>query len=106
MFAPRDAADVHPQPELHSRTHVVGERLRAVVAEAVGVELRSMRERAGLTGRQAAELLGVDPRYVSQHERGHYAMRVDTLITYVRAYNGSLLEVERAIERALAGPMP
>jgi DNA-binding XRE family transcriptional regulator len=106
MFAPRDAADVHPKPELHTRTHVVGPASREAIAKAVGVELRRMRVAAGLSSVEAAQLLGCGRRHVNHAESGLCSPRIDTLMLIVHAYGGSLIEVERAIERALAGQEP
>ncbi len=79
---------------------------RNVVALACGRELQRMRIDAGLTPNQAAKLVGCGPRHINAHERGEHAPRIDVLINYVRAYQGSLVSIERAVERAVAGQQP
>lgn len=101
--APEQASSngVHP-----ARTRVLEPVPRDVVARAVGTELRRMRKRAHLSLGQSERRTGLDKRVICAHEHGYSAMRIDTLTRYMRAYNGSLLEIERAIERALAGQEP
>lgn len=106
MFAPRDAAESYPEVGLHLRIHVVGEASRDLVARAVGVELRRMRIAASLSTAEAAKLLGCNRQHITYCERGECSPRIDTLMLVVRAYHGSLLSIERAVERALAGQAP
>lgn len=69
-------------------------------------DVQRMRIAAGLTPSQAAKLVGCGPRHINAHERGEHAPRIDVLINYTRAYRGSLLAFERAVERVLAGQEP
>ncbi|MGW0754892.1 helix-turn-helix domain-containing protein [Streptomyces sp. NPDC002814] len=53
----------------------------------LGAELRKMRERAGLTSTQAAELLGIKQNQVSNIEAGRHGVSPERLRTIARHYD-------------------
>ena len=60
--------------------------------EALGRALRTLRRKAGLTQRQAAERIGIRSQFVS-------GMRWHTLTATVRAYKATLKQLAEEIER-------
>lgn len=67
--------------------------------EALGRALRTLRRKAGLTQRQAAERIGIRSQFVSEVERGRRGMRWHTLTATVRAYGATLADLAREYER-------
>jgi transcriptional regulator with XRE-family HTH domain len=67
--------------------------------EALGRALRTLRRKAGLTQRQAAERIGIRSQFVSEVERGRRGMRWHTLTATVRAYDATLADLAREYER-------
>ena len=57
---------------------------------ALGRALRLLRHNAGLTQKQAAELVGIRPTFVSLIERGERGMRWHTLLAFLVAYGADL----------------
>ncbi|MFI6007947.1 helix-turn-helix domain-containing protein [Streptomyces sp. NPDC051243] len=68
----------------------------------LGGELRKMRERAGLTSTQAAELLGIKQNQVSNIEAGRHGVSPDRLRGIARHYDCS----DKALVDALASMTP
>ncbi|MET9428781.1 helix-turn-helix transcriptional regulator [Streptomyces sp. NPDC003036] len=54
--------------------------------QRLGVELRKLREQAGLTSTGAAELLGVTQARISSIESGRYAVSAERVRAFARAY--------------------
>ncbi|MBT2382442.1 helix-turn-helix transcriptional regulator [Streptomyces sp. ISL-11] len=67
--------------------------------QRLGVELRKLRERAGLSTSAAAALLGVNQSRISNIEAGRYAVGADRVRTMARNYTCS----DRDLVEALAG---
>jgi transcriptional regulator with XRE-family HTH domain len=67
--------------------------------EVLGRALRTLRRKAGLTQRQAAERVGIRSQFVSEVERGRRGMRWHTLTATVRAYKATLKQLADEIER-------
>jgi transcriptional regulator with XRE-family HTH domain len=65
---------------------------------ASGEALRALRERAGLTQKEAADAVGVRDTFVSQIENGHRGMRWHTLLAFLDAYDANLHALAEAIE--------
>ncbi|MFD7813254.1 helix-turn-helix domain-containing protein [Streptomyces sp. NPDC059785] len=68
----------------------------------LGAELRRLRERAGLTSTQAAQLLGIKQNQVSNMEAGRHGVSPDRLRTIACHYECS----DKALIKALAGMTP
>ncbi|MFF0160298.1 helix-turn-helix domain-containing protein [Streptomyces sp. NPDC005263] len=68
----------------------------------LGAELRKLRERAGLTSTQAAQLLGIKQNQVSNIEAGRHGVSPDRLRTIACSYDCS----DRALIEALAAMTP
>jgi transcriptional regulator with XRE-family HTH domain len=66
--------------------------------EAVGRALRTLREGAGLTQKQLAERVGVDPAVVGRIERGRRGVRWHTVMRFLRALGASLRDLAGVIE--------
>jgi transcriptional regulator with XRE-family HTH domain len=67
---------------------------------ALGHALCALRERAGLTQKEAADAIGVRDTFVSQIENGHRGMRWHTLLAFLDAYGANLHALAEAIEEA------
>jgi transcriptional regulator with XRE-family HTH domain len=67
---------------------------------ALGRAMRELRRTAGLTQRQAAEIIGIRSTFVSLIERGERGMRWHTLMALLRAYGADLRNLADALERA------
>ena len=67
---------------------------------ALGRALRELRRSAGLTQKQAAEIVGIRSTFVSLIERGERGMRWHTLLAMLRAYGASLQDLADALDRA------
>lgn len=68
----------------------------------LGTELRKMRERAGLTSTQAAQLLGIKQNQVSNIEAGRHGVSPDRLRTIAAHYDCA----DKALVEALTGMTP
>jgi transcriptional regulator with XRE-family HTH domain len=68
----------------------------------LGAELRKLRERAGLSSTQAAQLLGVKQNQVSNMEAGRHGVSPDRLRSIACAYDCS----DKALVEALAAMTP
>lgn len=65
---------------------------------ALGLALRKLRERAGLTQEQLAGRMGiVDFAYVSHVERGKRGVRWHTVLRFLRALDADLSDLAAAI---------
>lgn len=67
------------------------------LAARVGVVLRGMRERAGLSQRRLAEILDVTPAHVAHMERGRCLPGVARLFGFVKACGASCAEFDAAL---------
>jgi transcriptional regulator with XRE-family HTH domain len=67
---------------------------------ALGRAMRELRRTAGLTQKQAAEIVGIRSTFVSLIERGERGMRWHTLTALLRAYGADLRNLADALERA------
>jgi transcriptional regulator with XRE-family HTH domain len=67
---------------------------------ALGRALRELRRSAGLTQKQAAEIIGIRSTFISLIERGQRGMRWHTLLAMLRAYGADLRALADALERA------
>jgi transcriptional regulator with XRE-family HTH domain len=76
-------------PELPSARHYV----------ALGAALRVLRERAGLTQKDAGVEIGVRDTFISQVENGHRGMRWHTLLSFLDAYGSDLRRLADEIDR-------
>ena len=65
---------------------------------ALGRALCELRERAGLTQKQAAAKAGVRDTFISQIENGHRGMRWHTLLAVLAAYGADLHDLADAID--------
>jgi transcriptional regulator with XRE-family HTH domain len=81
---------------LAMRSTPTGRQLR------LGAELRKLRERAGLTSTQAAQLLGIKQNQVSNMEAGRHGVSPDRLRTIACAYDCS----DKSLIEALAAMTP
>jgi transcriptional regulator with XRE-family HTH domain len=63
----------------------------------LGLALRKLRDRAGLTQERLATRIGVDVTYVSQVERGRRGVRWHTVLRFLRALDASLAELVAAL---------
>jgi XRE family transcriptional regulator, fatty acid utilization regulator len=59
----------------------------------LGIVMRSLRKRAGLTQVEAAERIGIRSTFVSQIENGARGMRWHTMLALLDAYNADLTDV-------------
>jgi len=66
---------------------------------ALGRALRELRRSAGLTQKQAGEIIGIRSTFVSLVERGERGMRWHTLQAMLRAYGADLHALADAIEQ-------
>ncbi len=66
---------------------------------ALGRALKELRHEAGLTQKQAGEIIGVRLTFISLVERGERGMRWHTLLALLRAYDADLGALAEAIER-------
>jgi transcriptional regulator with XRE-family HTH domain len=73
---------------------------------ALGRAMRELRRTAGLTQKQAAEIVGIRSTFVSLIERGERGMRWHTLMALLRAYGADLRNLADALERAAEQPAP
>jgi transcriptional regulator with XRE-family HTH domain len=65
---------------------------------ALGRALRELRRSAGLTQKQAAEIVGIRSTFVSLIERGERGMRWHTLQAFLRAYGAGLRDLADALD--------
>ena len=61
--------------------------------ETVGLYLRDLRDAAGLTQDEAADLAGVDKKTIRRWETGSNEPKLTDLYRYVRSINGSIQHV-------------
>jgi transcriptional regulator with XRE-family HTH domain len=66
---------------------------------ALGRALKELRRSAGLTQKQAAEIIGIRSTFVSLIERGQRGMRWHTLLAMLRAYDADLRTLADALDR-------
>jgi transcriptional regulator with XRE-family HTH domain len=59
----------------------------------LGIVMRSLRKRAGLTQVEAAERIGIRSTFVSQIENGARGMRWHTMLALLDAYNADLTDL-------------
>jgi transcriptional regulator with XRE-family HTH domain len=59
----------------------------------LGIVMRSLRKRAGLTQVEAAERIGIRSTFVSQIEHGARGMRWHTMLALLDAYNADLTDL-------------
>ena len=64
--------------------------------------LQSRRQKAGLTQRQLAEIIGKPQSWVCRHERGDLRMDYMELRAYLQALDVSVVSFVSALERKLA----
>jgi transcriptional regulator with XRE-family HTH domain len=64
---------------------------------ALGRALCALRERVGMTQKDAAARIGVKDTFVSQIENGHRGMRWHTLLAFLAAYGADLHALADAI---------
>ena len=60
---------------------------KSTISEHVGKVFQECRLKNNLTQNQVAELAGMEPRYISQIERGLSKGSIDTLLKLCNAYN-------------------
>jgi transcriptional regulator with XRE-family HTH domain len=65
----------------------------------LGRALRELRQRKQLTQEGLADLLGIDPTYVSQVERGRRGVRWFTVIRFLGALDATLGDLAAEVER-------
>lgn len=75
--------------------------LQPLLAAAVGAELRRLRERAGLSQTRLAPMIDSYREIVGRIERGTHVPSLQTCERFASACGGSVLDVARAIDRAL-----
>ena len=61
--------------------------------QTVGMYLRGLRDIAGLTQSEAADLVGMSPKTIERWEAGRHEPKLTELQPYVRAINGSIQRV-------------
>ncbi|HXP28685.1 MAG TPA: helix-turn-helix transcriptional regulator [Solirubrobacteraceae bacterium] len=66
---------------------------------ALGRALKQLRRTAGLTQKEAAEIVGIRSTFVSLIERGERGMRWHTLLAMLRAYGADLRALAEELER-------
>jgi len=66
---------------------------------ALGRALKELRRSAGLTQKQAAEIIGIRSTFVSLIERGQRGMRWHTLLAMLRAYGADLRTLADALDQ-------
>jgi transcriptional regulator with XRE-family HTH domain len=66
----------------------------------LGVAMRELRKRSGLTQVEAAERVGIRSTFVSQIENGARGMRWHTLLALLDAYNADLEDLSAAYKAA------
>lgn len=71
------------------------------IAVAVGAELRRLRLAAGLTREQVALACDSYREIIGRIERGLHAPTLETCALFAAACGGSLLDIARAVDRAL-----
>jgi transcriptional regulator with XRE-family HTH domain len=81
----------HGASELKGRPAVMREVWREL--KALGLRLRSVRERKGLTQEQAAEKIGLHAKHLQRVERGTANVTFATLVACERAYGTPLLSL-------------
>jgi transcriptional regulator with XRE-family HTH domain len=68
--------------------------------ETLGRALAALRQSAGLTQVEAAELVGIRSQFVSEVENGRRGMRWATLLKLLGAYGANLHDLGEALDRA------
>jgi transcriptional regulator with XRE-family HTH domain len=72
-----------------------------VIALAVGGELRRLRQRAGLSQAQVAVYIESHRPIIARIESGRHVPTLETCELFVAVCGGSLVDVGRAIDRAV-----
>ncbi|MEC4020536.1 helix-turn-helix domain-containing protein [Streptomyces sp. H27-D2] len=71
--------------------------------QRLGAELRRLRERAGLSTREAGQKLGVDPARISNIESGRFGVSADRVRTFALGYDCSDTGLIEALREMTAG---
>jgi transcriptional regulator with XRE-family HTH domain len=66
----------------------------------LGIVMRSLRKRSGLTQIEAGERVGVRSTFVSQIENGARGMRWHTMLSFLDAYNADLEDLAKTYKQA------
>ncbi len=66
---------------------------------ALGRALKRLRQRAGLTQVQVAEIVGIRSTFVSLIERGERGMRWHTLQAFLRAYGADMHQLADELDK-------
>jgi len=66
----------------------------------LGIAMRALRKRAGLTQVEAAQHVGIRSTFVSQIENGARGMRWHTMLALLDAYNADLEDLAAFYKRA------
>jgi transcriptional regulator with XRE-family HTH domain len=67
--------------------------------DSLGLALRGLRQRAGLTQEEMGARVGIDPTYVSRVEGGRINLRWGTLQRFLRALGATLADLAAEVER-------
>lgn len=70
-----------------------------MLAEAVGIELRRLRQRAGLSRSALARIAGTHAAIVSRVELGRNCATLEVARLHAEACGGSILDVARVVDR-------
>ena len=70
------------------------------INQAVGAELRAARARLDWTRQKLSEETGVSPASIQRYESGDRSVPVDVLVELMNAMDLTIIDIERAIERA------
>jgi transcriptional regulator with XRE-family HTH domain len=66
---------------------------------ALGSSLRVLRGKAGVTQEQAGTAVGLGNKHISEAELGKRGLSYKTILGLLRAYNATLRDLAREIER-------
>ncbi|WP_224368463.1 helix-turn-helix domain-containing protein [Hyalangium versicolor] len=84
-----------PRPRRSASTHAPANLAPIIKKERkrLGLRLRGLRTARGLTQEQAAEMIGIHPKYMPRVEAGRANLTVDTLIAASVAYEVALSDL-------------
>ena len=95
----RPTANASARPEHDLRAPMRFEPVPATLAITAAAALRRMRLAAGLTQRQLARALGVQPPVIVRFESGRNVPSLDTCVRYAIACGGTVAGVGAAIDQ-------
>jgi len=85
----------------------MGHQGRSSLRRSIGLRLRELRVRAGVTSQEKlANLAGVHRTYIGRLERGESGVTVDTLAAITAAMSVSLSEFFRPFSQPVSPPTP